>query len=214
MDWITLDPIEVEIDRKAVARIVGARSGGGTPAAERIAQRIDSAIRLAGRLIAPAAIYTLTEGRCIEGPPVFEMLEEMALCVCTIGDSLEKKAEQLSAEGSLLEALVLDTAGSEAVESTADYVNGRINEIAHREGKRTSLRASPGYGNWDIKDQKGIFRIAPTDRIGVTLGEGIMMKPKKSISFAVHISENPVRLRSANDCGSCDRRDCPYRKRL
>ncbi|MBD3179958.1 MAG: hypothetical protein GF417_10370 [Candidatus Latescibacteria bacterium] len=214
MDWKILRKIDIEIDPEEVRRIVGLRKDSGGPSSQRGAERIDSALELAGELIEPAAIYTITEGRNIAGPPVFALLEEMALCVCTVGSGLEERAAELSREGALLEALVVDTAGSVAVERTADHVNGIISDIARRKGKRGSLRASPGYGNWDISAQKQIFSIAPAERIGVTLGGGMMMKPEKSISFAVHISENPVRLRSANDCASCDRGDCPYRKRL
>lgn len=212
MDWVILKDMDIVIDEEEVSRIVGAGKREGAPSAGAAGERIGRAVGLARELAEPAAIYTVTEGKNIEGPPVFRQLKEMALCICTIGGKLEREVENLSAEGSLLEALALDTAGSVAVEGTADYVNGIIEQRAAREGKRTSLRASPGYGNWDIGAQKRIFEMAPAESIGVTLGEGMMMNPGKSISFAVHISENPVRLRSANDCGNCSREDCPYRK--
>ena len=212
MDWVILKDIDIEIDEEEVSRIVCAGKRGGAHSAGAAGERIERAVALAGELIEPAAAYTVTEGRNIEGPPVFRELEEMALCVCTIGDRLEREVENLSAKGSILEALALDTAGSVAVERTADYVNGIIERQAAGEGKRTSLRASPGYGNWDLRAQKSIFEMAPADNIGVSLGEGMMMRPRKSITFAIHISENPVRLRSANDCGSCSQEDCPYRK--
>ena len=212
MDWVILKDMDIVIDIEDVSRIVCAGSREGAPYTGEAGERIERAVELAGELIDPAAVYTITEGRNIEGPRVFRELEEMALCVCTIGDKLEREVENLSAKGSILEALALDTAGSVAVERTADYVNGILEQQAAGDGKRTSLRASPGYGNWDLDDQKRIFEIAPADRIGVILGEGMMMKPRKSISFAVHISESPVNLRSANDCGNCSQEDCPYRK--
>jgi hypothetical protein len=212
MDWKTLESIDIEIDRAETERIAGVRATGEGAAGGRARERIDSALRTAARLIEPAAIYTVIPGELIEGPPVFSRLEEMALCICTIGGKLERKSAELSAEGRILEGLVIDTAGSVAVEQTADYVSGLIEERAGEDGKRTSRRASPGYGNWDISAQRSIFRIAPAERIGVTLNEGMMMEPAKSVTFAIHIAENPVRLRSANDCRSCDRKDCRYRR--
>jgi hypothetical protein len=214
MDWVILDSIDIEIDRAEVARVVGGRRENGEIPAGRGGERIEAAIELASGMIEPSAVYTITEGRNIAGPPIFNMLESMGLCICTVGGRLEKRAAELSEEGALLEALVLDTAGSTAVEATADYVNRIMDDLAHRRGKRTSLRASPGYGNWDIRDQKEIFRIAPAEKIGVSLGDGMMMKPRKSISFAVHISENPVRLRSGNDCRNCSMENCPYRREI
>ncbi len=87
----------------------------------------------------------------------------------------------------------------------------RIQEEANALGLKTSCRASPGYGDWDVREQGKLFRIVPAERIGVTLSESSMMMPRKSVSFAIHIAERPARLRSENSCRNCDREDCPYR---
>ena len=78
-------------------------------------------------------------------------------------------------------------------------------------GLKTSCRASPGYGDWDVKEQKYLFELVPAERIGVTLTESSMMVPRKSVSFAVHIAQDPVRLRSEGSCRNCYMETCPYR---
>ena len=111
----------------------------------------------------------------------------------------------------MLRAVVLDAAGSVAAEAAAEYMDRAIQERAAAEGLRTSCRASPGYGDWDVREQKALFGLVPAGRIGVRLSESGMMIPRKSVSFAIHIDENPTRMRSENSCRNCDREDCPYR---
>jgi cobalamin-dependent methionine synthase I len=111
----------------------------------------------------------------------------------------------------MLAAVVLDAIGSAAAEATARYANERIDEMAAAVGLKTSCRASPGYGDWDVKEQKNLFELVPAERIGVTLTASSMMVPRKSVSFAVHIAEEPVRLRSEGSCRNCDLETCSYR---
>lgn len=213
MDPVVLRNIEVEIDRPEVERVLGnigrrplkMREGPSKP-------RIERALGMAGELIEPAAIYTITVGERLLWPSIFAGLERVAVCVCTIGPALEAKVAELSRLGEVLEAMVLDAAGSVAAEATADYVDGRITEIAAESGERASRRASPGYGDWGVTGQKGVFSVLPAERIGVKLGPGMMMLPRKSVSFAIHVAKEPLRLRSEKSCGNCDDGDCPYRK--
>jgi cobalamin-dependent methionine synthase I len=135
----------------------------------------------------------------------------MAFCVCTIGPALEAEVTRLSGEGEMLKAVVLDAIGSVAAEAAAACVEARIAAEAAREGLKISCRASPGYGDWDVREQASIFRLLPAERIGVRLSETFMMSPRKSVSFAVHVAAEPDRLRSENSCENCDRMDCRYR---
>ena len=159
----------------------------------------------------PKAICVTAAGGDLPGSGMFTELEKVAFCVCTIGPALEERVTALSKDGDMLAAVVLDAIGSAAAEATARYANDRIDEDAAAEGLKTSCRASPGYGDWDVKEQKALFALVPAGRIGVTLTESSMMVPRKSVSFAVHIAEDPVRLRSESSCRNCDMEICPYR---
>ncbi|MGD1049334.1 MAG: vitamin B12 dependent-methionine synthase activation domain-containing protein [Candidatus Krumholzibacteriaceae bacterium] len=135
----------------------------------------------------------------------------MAVCVSTIGPALEAEVTRLAGAGELLKAVVLDSIGSVAAEAVAEYIDRTIAAEAAREGLKTSCRASPGYGDWDVRGQAAIFRLLPAERIGVLLSETFMMAPRKSISFAMHVAGEPEKLRSENSCGNCGRTDCLYR---
>jgi hypothetical protein len=180
-------------------------------AARKIAEALDSALGESKSLIEPKVVYVTAAGSDLPRSDIFKGLEKVVFCVCTIGPALEERVTALSKAGDMLAAVVLDAIGSAAAEATARYANGRIEEAADAIGLKTSCRASPGYGDWDVSEQKNLFELVPAGMIGVTLTESSMMVPRKSISFAVHMAEEPVRLRSEGSCRNCDMEICPYR---
>jgi len=227
MEPVILTDFDIEILPSEVKRLLGHRgvpgaaqdrgdrSGEaereGTDSAGRLERAIDEAISRARELLRTAGVYVVGSGDDLPGSTVFEGLERVAYCVCTIGPALEEEVTRLSGSDELLQAVVLDAAGSVAAEAVAEYMDQRIQEEAEGLGLKTSCRASPGYGDWDVREQSKLFRIVPAERIGVTLSESSMMIPRKSVSFAIHIAERPERLRSENSCRNCDRMDCPYK---
>jgi len=215
MEPVILEGFDIEPDRAELSRLLGRKSGAGTGApavaAGKITEAIEAALEESKSLIAPKVIYVTAAGADLPGSDIFNDLEKVAFCVCTIGPAIEERVTSLSKDGEMLGAVVLDAIGSAAAEATARYANDRIDEAAAAEGLRTSCRASPGYGDWDVKEQKALFALVPAGRIGVTLTESSMMIPRKSVSFAVHIAEDPVRLRSEGSCRNCDMETCPYR---
>jgi len=220
MEPVILEGFKIEPDRAELSRLLGRRNGGDkgakkSPAAAsagKISAALDSALEESRKLIEPKAVYVTAAGADLPGSDMFTALEKVAFCVCTIGPALEERVTALAKAGDMLAAVVLDATGSAAAEATARYANDRIDEMAAAEGLRTSCRASPGYGDWDVSEQTALFEIVPAGRIGVTLTASGMMVPRKSISFAVHIAEEPVRLRSEGSCRNCDMETCPYRE--
>lgn len=212
MEPVVLSGINLEIDPRKVSLVLGGSGKAGRWSGNQARERIERSAEKAVGLIEPKGIYTFTSGKDLEGPAVFANLERVAVCVCTIGKYLEDEVARLFGEGDLLEALALDIAGSLAAESAADHMDRLIGRLAEDQGEKTSRRASPGYGDWKIEGQSRIFQILPAGRIGVTLTSSMMMSPRKSISFAVHVAGNPVELRSAASCRNCGDSDCPYGK--
>ncbi len=213
---VILEGFEIEPDGDELSRLIGRRGDGGAPAgstagAARIADALEAALDESKALLQPKAIYVTARGADLPGSDIFADLERVAFCVCTIGPALEERVTALTAGGDLLAAVVLDAIGSASAEAVARYANDRIDEMAAAMGLKTSCRASPGYGDWDVGGQRNLFELVPAGRIGVTLTPGGMMVPRKSVSFAVHIAEEPVRLRSESSCRNCDMETCPYR---
>jgi hypothetical protein len=211
MEPVIVEGVAVSVDPAEVRRFLGTKDGAPAVSGERLDEVLREMLEVGRSLIAPKGIYVYAAGRDLPGSVVFAALDRMAFCVCTIGPALEAEVTRLSTGGELLRGVILDAIGSVAAEAVADYIDGRIAEEAATEGLKTSCRASPGYGDWDVREQAAIFRLVPAERIGVRLSETFMMTPRKSISFALHIAAKPAMLRSENSCRTCGRAECPYR---
>jgi hypothetical protein len=211
MEPVVLEKFDVAIDPAEVRRFLGTRGKGSPAPAERYDGIVSEGVETAKRLISPKGIYTYAAGRELPGSTIFAHLDRMAFCVCTIGPALEAEVTRLSSGGEMLKAVVLDAIGSVAAEAVAANIDATIAAEAAREGLKTSCRASPGYGDWDVREQAAIFKLLPAERIGVRLSDTFMMSPRKSISFAMHVAAEPERLRSENSCENCGRKDCRYR---
>jgi hypothetical protein len=146
------------------------------------------------------------------GISLWKGAEYLALALCTIGSQLEDRVSELFDGEDYACALMLDSAGSVAVESVADRVNLFICEEANRLGLETGPRLSPGYEGWSLEDQKVIFVILPSEKVGVCLTEQYMMIPRKSISFCVGIGRGLGSGERVNPCRHCSLKDCPYRR--
>jgi len=208
---VVLEGFGIEIDPDGVRRLLGRREESAADSRKRLDEALAEALARAESLVAPKGIYTVIAGRDLPGSEYFDGLERVAFCICTIGPALEREVTALAARDELLRAVVLDSVGSAAAEAAAEFMDARIQEEAARDGLKTSCRASPGYGDWDIREQRAVFDLLPAERIGVRLSESFMMMPRKSVSLAIHIAEKPARMRSENSCRNCDIEDCPYR---
>ena len=89
---------------------------------------------------------------------VFRDVRLVAVFIVTIGPEVERKVEELSREGYMSRALAFDVFGSEAAESAAEIINGIVEEWAAIEGRRTTLRFSPGY--WIVQALERPYRQA------------------------------------------------------
>jgi hypothetical protein len=130
----------------------------------------------------------------------------------SIGGHLEEMACRLSEDGLVLQASVLDAIGSDAVEKVADSVQDTIAEIAGDHGMVISRRFSPGYCDWDVSQQWGVFRIVDGDSAGVRLTEMGLMMPRKSISGLVGVGASGGGVQDYNPCKTCDRNNCIGRR--
>ena len=137
-------------------------------------------------LLHPVAVYEVVDYEETNRHPVFEGAEKVALCVCTIGAELENKSAALIQKNEMLKGLVLDAFGSEAAEEVARQADKVIAQEARNLGLWPSKRFSPGYGIWDIREQKYIFQALPAGDIGVRLTDSFMMVPRKSVSFRIN----------------------------
>lgn len=103
----------------------------------------------------------------------------------TAGGAVEQAVTDSFAAGRYAYSLLLDAAGTQAVEQIADEVEREIGRLAGRMGLIPRWRFSPGYGDWPLAAQREIASLAGCGRIGIVLTESLMLRPRKSITAVV-----------------------------
>ena len=193
--------IEIKIPREEVLRMLK-HNKETTILDRRTSGLIDRLIEEGKKLAEPVAIYKdfwvkgsrehaiILEGADFDllGASIVHHLwnsEGVTLFVVTIGHKLEKRIQDFTKEGSMSNAVILDTVGSVAVESVTDYINELVTANARKSGYKTTKRYSPGYGDWQLKEQKGLLNLLKTSQIRVTLTSGYQMQPQKSVSGVI-----------------------------
>jgi len=212
------------IDRQRVLRDIGY-----TPASEpsaRMVSLVNDYIKNVHQFIAPSFSYVVRDvilvtgnnviieyGVILESEVIARLLEKagkVAIFILTIGNYLEDTAAQLAQDGLVLQSAVLDAIGSDAVERLADSVESQISEVAHNQGLTISRRFSPGYCDWNVSQQKMVFQAMKGDCAGVSLTDGCLMIPRKSISGIIAIG--PSDVENYNPCNNCDKYNCIGRR--
>jgi hypothetical protein len=218
--------LPLEIDPADVLRFQGYREGGEPPGPA-VQALFDAALGLGRELMAPRAVVRWAavrrhahdrleaEDLTLAVPGLARRwgpIEYVAAAVCTIGDALERRVSALWDARELPLAAMLDSVGSGAVESLAEYVNDLLCQDGVPCGLPVSNRVSPGYGDWDVREQRRVFDFVPGERIGVSLNEACFMTPTKSISLLVGAGRD-VRVDDYfSQCARCWMRECAYRR--
>lgn len=198
----------ITVKREEISRVLGY---GDNAIPERVLALISEVEHTARALIRPACAWRELAAAEIEASAYLGGIERAALCLVTIGGQLEAAVEKEKTEGDLSRALILDTYGSAAAEACADAAEAMIDAEMKKRELKCSRRFSPGYSGWDVAEQRWVLPALDGASIGVTLTEGCMMVPRKSITFAVTIGEDPVEMRRPASCEVCGLLNCRYR---
>jgi hypothetical protein len=107
--------------------------------------------------------------------------EAFTLMAVTIGPDLEREVDNIK-ESDLTAAYVLDTAGSEAVEQSANFVSKILKNEASTQECSLSMRFSPGYGDWPVEASNDVFKYVDASKIDMSLSRSGILVPRKSIT--------------------------------
>ncbi|MFC1964831.1 vitamin B12 dependent-methionine synthase activation domain-containing protein [Chloroflexota bacterium] len=217
---------KIEIDRQQVLSNIG-YCDDYEPSG-RIASLVNEYIENYDNLIEPAYSYVISDIESVQGNRVtiedsitFEseiisrllnQCEKVAVFALTIGNHLGDMICHLAENGLVLQATVLDAIGSGAAEKLAVFVEDRIKKIAISQGLSTSRRFSPGYCDWDIGQQRMLFRALKGDTAGILLTERCLMIPQKSISGIIGLGNPDSNNENYNPCITCDKQGCSGRR--
>jgi hypothetical protein len=220
-----LTDLPLAIDPAEVLRFQGYKAGRDPVSAD-VQALFEDALAEGRRLMTPRAVarwarladageHTLSvDGEVLAIPGIgarWGGVEHVAVAVCTIGEALERRVSDLWEARELPMASMLDSVGSGAVESLAEYVN----DLLCQQGLpalRVTNRISPGYGDWDVAEQRRLFRLCRAEAIGVRLNAACVMTPGKSISLLVGGGVGARVDHYFSQCARCWMRDCAYRR--
>lgn len=167
-----------------------------------IGEASDTRVRIDG-ITFKSGVLTHLLGEC----------EYAAVFVLTIGGYLEELVTHLSTKGMMLQATILDSIGSGAVEKLASEIVAEIKREVAEDGLVISRRFSPGYCDWEVTQQKSLFELLGGNTAGVILTENMLMTPRKSISGIIGIGLPGRDIEKFNPCLTCQKKDCPGRRR-
>jgi len=111
----------------------------------------------------------------------------VAVMAVTIGERLEEAVSEEFNRGSYIKALLLDAAGTNAVEEACSQAAKLIAVRAARLGCVIGKRFSPGYGDLDLSIQADILRLVGAEQIKIGITSSLMLMPRKSITAIIGI---------------------------
>ncbi len=144
--------------------------------------------------------------------------EAVLLLAATLGAKVDAAVRRLSIKRIALGAAA-QAVGAALIETYCDDVTA-----AYAKEKAANFillsRFSPGYGDWDLKEQSILCRRLATEKIGLTLTAGLMLAPTKSVTAVIGLRKsvsldeetamNSEKKKEKN-CAACAKTDCPFR---
>ncbi len=188
---VVLEGLPLSIDRDEVLRFQGYQKGVDLPSPVVVAI-FEEALALGERLMAPRLVYRAAPvdergadliaagGERLAIPQIGRLwgpIEAVGAGICTVGEAIETRVRALFDAREFPLAVMLDSVGSAAAESLAEYANDLLCQAALPQGLKVTNRVSPGYAGWDTAEQARLFRICPGDPIGVRAQRGVLHDP-------------------------------------
>ncbi len=136
--------------------------------------------------------------------PETGQLTAVAVGVCTLGPALEQRATALFAERRVSLALALDELSNGILFALSRRVQDRIVIEARKQQLTTAGELRAGDPGLPLQAQAAVHRLAGAESIGVTVTQGQVLHPLKSMSMVlgVGIDLPPARWSRCDDCPS------------
>ena len=160
------------------------------------AERLSSQqVRFAGKTFTPKGIIC----------SYLNGMTHALLFVGTAGWEYNRAKEALKAEDDIVADFIADSIGSVLAEMTVARMEQEY------DGPWTlSMPYSPGYCDWDIREQQLLFSLFPERPCGIILSETSLMAPEKSVSGFFALGE--TLQRQPYHCQICKNTRC-YKRR-
>ena len=220
--------IDPKIEEEKIGEHMGVPEGRSLPRS--IEKRLDKWGDRVEKYIEPHLIYEVREilgidngtiflrgGEEIHSRKIARTLKECDLAVffiASIGGEVGDKIDTLSEKNHLSDAYIVDSIGSVAVEDMVERFHIDMENRYKAAGRSVSARFSPGYCDWNIREQETLFSLFDPKRVQVDLTDTFLMQPRKSISgvFGVMPFYQGRRIDSYLPCFDCAKKDCESRR--
>jgi len=107
----------------------------------------------------------------------------------TAGPAIVEMASEAVISGDGGAAVILDAVGSETAESAIEWLNLYIGSTIKKNGEvLTSMRFSPGYGDFRLEYQKLFYEMLQLDKMGIVLTDKFILVPEKTVTAVAGIS--------------------------
>ena len=132
-------------------------------------------VRFAGKTFTPEGIIC----------SYLEGMTHALLFIGTAGWEYDRAKEDLKARGDIVADFIADSIGSVLAEMTVAQIEKDY------DGPFTlSMPYSPGYCDWNIREQRLLFSLFPERPCGVILSDSFLMTPEKSVSGFFALGES------------------------
>lgn len=202
--------LDIRVTERGVLRYMG-YPRSATPS-KKVGKRLGELWRACAGLVMPRGVFRMATRAQAEAAGMPQASARVGLGLCTIGPALEEEGRLAGEGGRALDALIMDSFGSAAAEAAADALNEQLCTHARAQSQRARARVSPGYGRWGIDSQPSLLGLLAADKLGIKLTSGLMMTPRKSVSFAVRLEQyEGAQERDTGRCARCGLENCAYR---
>ncbi len=127
------------------------------------------------------------------------------LFIGSAGWEYDRAKEEMKAEGDIVADFIADSIGTVLAEMTVAQI-----EKDYDGPETISMPYSPGYCDWDIREQHLLFSLFPEKPCGVILSDTSLMAPEKSVSGFFALGE--TLQRQPYHCEICKNKRCFKRR--
>jgi hypothetical protein len=107
--------------------------------------------------------------------------------------------------------VIVQAAAAAMIESFCNEEQRKLSDACRQEGLYLKPRFSPGYGDCPLSCQKELFQYLDiTKSLGVSLTEGDLMVPTKSVTAWIGITDREECY--VGKCRRCSKSDCEFRE--
>ena len=179
---------KTEIDEESLKRILSAVNRGfalcepkGAWTRSNILERSDESL-------------TFENGITIKSRSIVKLLVNSSAAVffsATAGPAIVEIAAEAFKSGDGASAVIYDAVGSETAEAAVDWLNMYIaGELKRRGESLTSMRFSPGYGDFLLENQRHFFELLKLADFGIKLTDRYIFMPEKTVTAIAGIGKN------------------------